>query len=840
MSFSAVCTFSQQVYFADGYHGGIYGHYPDWQTQFMVDKLEKYPEWCIGLEIEPETWDSVQYTDKSAYDAFKRMAADRRIDFTNPSYAQPYLYNISGETIIRQFEYGIKKIHSHFPAVTFNTYAVEEPCFTSCLPQILKSFGFKYAVMKNPNTCWGGYTRAYGGELVNWIGPDGSRILTVPRYASEVLEENSTWQTTAWNNSTAYLEACFRQGIQHPIGMCYQDAGWRNGPWLGYGKKIKNNSVYVTWTDYISAITSGNTEDNHRFSQEDILVSLMWGSQALQQIAQAVRTSENNMVMAEKLASMAVVEKGFSFPEESMEEAWRTLMLAQHHDSWIVPYNKLNKYRTWTEEIVSCWTPATDSIAGNIISCAVKEFGQNNTLTSGKQPRYIRVFNTTGKKRSEQVTVKLPDGWKGKSIRVYNSRNKEVNSRLIRKEEKEELIFSADVPSFGYATYRLEEKASSSPKTKGVRFDVFGNCILENDMYKITLNLAKGGILKSLIAKTLHNREFVDTASPFGFGELRGYFYEQEAFRSSTETSCRVNILEDNELRIKVELLGQIASHPFTQVITITAGQEQIDHELTIHWDGNPRIGEYEENGEWKNPRKAFYDDRFKLNVLFPASLAAPQLYKNAPFDVCKSELENTFYNRWDSIKHNIILNWVDIVQENEKYGMALLADHTTSYSFGEDFPLGLTAQYSGRGLWGADYTITGPLKIRYALIPHEGNWEKADIWTKSNTWNEPLIPAFYEETEMKDHSCIDAGMAGYEITAVKAEGNDLLVRLFNPYKEKNTKQTVSFNFPLKEIHEVELNGTIINEKLIHTDSGKNTTDISIPQFGIKTFKIKR
>ena len=21
-----------------------------------------------------------------------------------------------------------------------------------------------------PNTCWGGYTAAYGGELVNWVG----------------------------------------------------------------------------------------------------------------------------------------------------------------------------------------------------------------------------------------------------------------------------------------------------------------------------------------------------------------------------------------------------------------------------------------------------------------------------------------------------------------------------------------------------------------------------------------------------------------------------------------------------------------------------------------------
>jgi hypothetical protein len=26
----------------DGYHGGIYGHYPLWNTQFMVDRLAQH------------------------------------------------------------------------------------------------------------------------------------------------------------------------------------------------------------------------------------------------------------------------------------------------------------------------------------------------------------------------------------------------------------------------------------------------------------------------------------------------------------------------------------------------------------------------------------------------------------------------------------------------------------------------------------------------------------------------------------------------------------------------------------------------------------------------------
>ena len=180
-------TQSQQAYFADGYHGGVFGHYPAWVTRFMMDELTKHPEWRIHLEIEPETWDSVMVNDPQTYEEWRQFVNNPRIEFANPSFAQPYMYNISGESIIRQLEYGIRKIREHFPDVTFTVYSAEEPCFTSCLPQLLKSLGFKYAVLKNPDTCWGGYTSAYGGESVFWEGPDGTRMLTVPRYACEAF-----------------------------------------------------------------------------------------------------------------------------------------------------------------------------------------------------------------------------------------------------------------------------------------------------------------------------------------------------------------------------------------------------------------------------------------------------------------------------------------------------------------------------------------------------------------------------------------------------------------------------------------------------------------------------
>lgn len=212
------------------------------QTAFIAQKLRQNPNWNINIEIEPESWEVVRQRDPEGYEAFKRLFKDQsvesgRIEYVNPTYAQSYFFGTSGESAIRQFEYGMRLIRKHFPEAVFTTYSAEEPCFTSCLPYILKSFGFSYASTKNPNTMWGGYVSAYGGELVNWVGPDGTRLTTVPRYACEDLQPGSCWQSISWFNTKDYIHKCLDTGIQHPVGMCIQDAawshGWDKGPWLG-------------------------------------------------------------------------------------------------------------------------------------------------------------------------------------------------------------------------------------------------------------------------------------------------------------------------------------------------------------------------------------------------------------------------------------------------------------------------------------------------------------------------------------------------------------------------------------------------------------------------------
>lgn len=822
----------QPVYFVDGYHGGIYGHYPvEWKTRFLVDQLEEHPEWRIGLEIEPETWDTVQMRTPADYARFKGMAADKRVEFTNPAYAQPYCYNVSGESIIRQFAYGIRKIHSHFPDVEFVTYAVEEPCFTSSLPQILTLFGFKYATLKCPNTCWGGYTAPYGGELVNWFGPDGTSIRTSPRHACEELQPHSVWQTTSWGNETEYLDACKAAGFEHPVGMCYQDAGWKYGPWIGSGDKIRNGSTYVTWREYFEQVAKDTKAEDYRFSQEDVRASLVWGSQVLQRIAQQVHQSENKLVMAEKMGTIANLSNGYRYDQQVMDEAWRTLMLAQHHDSWIVPYNGLNKKGTWADHIRQ-WTAATDELCDGIIAEA------GNSFTSGKTGNTVslRIYNTLGVSRREIVTTTLPENF-GNGVVITDADGKKIEG-FVNGANK--LVFEATVPAFGYATYLVKpdrKAAKADNSTASVAKQ--GEFILENDMYRIVIDPAKGGVIRSLVAKKEDGKEFADVKSQHAIGELRGYFYEENAFHTSAESSAEVTLLSDNALEKSIRICGQIASHPFTQTITIRKGQRHIDFDLHIDWKHNVGIGAYSQKDGFNANSRAFYDDRYNLSVLFPAALSTPAIYKDAPFDVCKSKLVDTRFSTWDAIKHNIILNWVDLAEKDNGYGLTLLSDHTTSYSYGSGRPLGLTVQFSGNGLWGRDYVIDGPTYIRYALVPHSKSWDAAGIQTESQRWNEPLVCTVLPQNVRGNASLIDIAGSGYQITTAYPENDDIVVRLYNA-DGNDTSQTIRLGMPIAKAEVVDLNGKTIAACDVRTQGGKSEIDVAMPRFGLKTLRLTK
>jgi len=66
--------------------------YSPWQTKFMVDKLEEFPEWKINLELEPESWDTIAINDPGSYTALRQDSGS--VDTGPREYINPTMVNL--------------------------------------------------------------------------------------------------------------------------------------------------------------------------------------------------------------------------------------------------------------------------------------------------------------------------------------------------------------------------------------------------------------------------------------------------------------------------------------------------------------------------------------------------------------------------------------------------------------------------------------------------------------------------------------------------------------------------------------------------------------------------
>jgi alpha-mannosidase len=88
-------------------------------------------------------------------------------------------------------------------------------------------------------------------------------VLSLPRRSYEVeiyYSAKINWQTIAWYNSPEYINAAFAAGINHPVGMTLQDAGWKGGPFLGKAtiKSSIRRMKYTTWRNYFQHVTAAD------------------------------------------------------------------------------------------------------------------------------------------------------------------------------------------------------------------------------------------------------------------------------------------------------------------------------------------------------------------------------------------------------------------------------------------------------------------------------------------------------------------------------------------------------------------------------------------------------
>ncbi len=865
------------LYYVDGYHGGSRGHMPAGSWRDILNAMRAIPEWKISLDIEPASWDDLRREDPQAYREFRKLLADRavgaRVEIVNGTFSQPFGWAQGGESNVRQLLRGREIIREHFPEAAIESYAVQEPCWASCLPQLLRSLGFTSAILKDPGTAWGGYAAGFDAETVDWVGPDGTSIPAVPRYACEELLR--TWETESVTGSAEFARKCVAHGIAHPAGNCFQDLGWAARP------KVRGAHIrFVTWREYMSEIAD-KPQKQWRFGPEDILTTLPWGEKTLQTLAQQVRAAENRVLMAEKMAAMATAMRGTPYPGARLQRAWDQLLWAQHHDAWITATTRTGR-QAWAFQVAS-ETMETEEIASAVIASAVELLsrGGERPAAAPLGPQWIRVFNTAAADRDDTVELDWTADSGTRRARVFDAAGREIPCQFLRPRKftprsgsgpsgappraagaaaglpayaageslnAAAVLFRARVNGMGYSSYRIEPVYDDSPPSAfpgpSASAQADGQVVLESDLYRLRLDPARGGAITSLLMKQ-GNREFVDASAERLFNEYRGYFVAEKQWASSADNRANVAITENGPVRVRAVVAGQVLGRRFQTTITLAQWQRRIDFNASFTYPQDTWIGDpwdIKPEDRRVERRRSQHDGRWKLQAFFPVPLRNQAIYKNAAYDVCRSRNRDTFFQRWDEIKQNLVIHWVDVVDEEEKAGLAVFSDHVTAYTHGPDHPLALVMGWGWEGgFWWGKCPLRGTQQIGYALVPHTGLWDEARISAESANWNEPLVAQIMDGdpgTGAATRSLVSVSGGGVEIPTVLHQDESLLIRLFNAEGD-DAERTVSLDVQASRVELVEFDGRVIRELPVRRGSGgRREVRLALPRFGLRTLRL--
>ena len=841
-----------KLYYIDGYHGGIRGHMPLGCWRDILEMLKTCPEWKLSIDVEPISWDFLQARDPAAYEELSELLRDQsigsRLEMVSGSYAQPYGWITDGESNIRHLTMGIDTLKGHFPWIDVKTYAVQEPCWTSALPQMLKSLRFERAVLKNPSTAWGGYSAGFDAETCIWEGPDGTTIPLVPRYACEELL--NVWETESVNGEKDFAEKCAGRGIPHPAGMYYQDLGWRANPRMsnkpGYeGTFFPDYIEYSTWKEYFEQIAD-KPDKTWKVTQEAFQGALPWGERILVRMARQVRRLEAGLLNSERLNALSAFLGGKRDSGAKLGEAWAHLLLTQHHDGWVCAGAGRGE-RNWAW-LTSAQVYAAENIIAPVNRHALYSIGKSACPAVEKNgaAEMLCVVNPLGNPEYRAVKAEMTSARGAGSFIVYDGdealTSQYIHNRLYADGSKNAgyLLFNAYFPGFGAKAFRIEPSSEADKKGVATAGIADGAAFLENGYYRITFDLNAGGVISSLYDKR-RGVEVVDAYSERKFNEYYGYFISESKFISSAECAAKAEAAADGPVYASLTIKGKIGPAGYTQTIGLTEGDAKIYVRVVFHFPEKTYIGEPYEivpEGSMTEGHRSYHDGRYKLNAYFPTAFEQRRIFKDAAYDVCESGHADTYFKHWNEIKHNILIGWVDA--SDGKQGLAIMSDHTTSYIHGSGCPLGLTMAWGwDGGFWWGRRQLKGDHELVYAIMPHDGDWQDGGVWHEYQKMIHPpisqRIAGITYAPQLRE--LISVGRPVEMSAAYLDKDGRMMARLFNPGKPVNAAVEIDAGAAgLVEI--TELDGKEICRPDVTRESGKAILTVHMPEFGIRTLRI--
>lgn len=710
----------------------------------------------------------------------RKLVGEGRI-LIGPWYLQPDEFLVSGEAMIRNLMIG-RKAGDDWGNWMRIGYVPD--CFghISQLPQILRGFGMDNAVLFRGIT-----TDQVDSEFI-WRGADSSEVLCVKMpddnaYSNFLYTLKDTLSRADTGATPELLEQArreiaelvadcerenpttdhllFMDGVDHVfpnplVPAIIRDANEN----LPFGKMI-----HSTLPDFVEAVKAADPEletydgelriSNRKWKLQALLQGVMSSRIHLKQANHEIQTLLEKW--AEPFCTVAWM-LGKEYPKSYLDLAWDYLLKNHPHDS-ICGCSVDQVHKDMIYGFDQARLIAEPLVTKSLTYLADKV---DTSQANGADSIALVVFNPLSWERSEVVeaNVNLPNDWNVKGLQVFDSEGDEVPAQVLESRQGSlfdqewfdipvgqptkffRIAFLAEgVPSVGYKTFYV--------KALNTRYRYPGNMVkdsatVENEHFAVVswkgvMQVSGRGDLEYVKVNQLIFEDGGD------FGD--GWNYRKPArdtVVTGIDNQIQVSVIEDGPVkattRIETTLRVPAAGHPNRQergretvdlniasYITVLKGARRLD--IMTEVDNNAR------------------DHR--LRVIFPTGTWSPETdasYAEGLFDVVKRPIRLPDCRDWKEPMPGTHpqKSFVDV--SDGKSGLTVINQGLPEFEVlgdGErNIALTLMRCVQG-GVGGPENQEQGQLigkhTFQYAIYPHKGDWEQAQVWREAWAHNVPM-----------------------------------------------------------------------------------------------------
>lgn len=664
----------------------------------------KYPEYKFSWEGTYRYELMEEYYPK-AFEKVQRFAAAGRWFPSGSCFENGDVNVPSPEALTRNILYGSLYFREKLGKTSNDIYLPDCFGFGAALPSVAAHAGLKG--FTSGKLSWGS-ANGVPFDIGKWYGNDGNFLFATLAPGSYIRSFKTV------RNHPEFIEKLNKNIslFDLPMTFTYQGAGDRGGAAADYSaanvarEESENRNSDI---DVINASTSKLFEDLDALSDDAKAKLPEWHGELLMTehgagsyTSRAVgkrfnRRCEQLADAAERTAAAANWVRGYSYPRDTFERAWKRVLAHQFHDD-ITGTSIMECYqRNWNDYIQSL-----NSFAGEYTSAVSALSGAAATAFCKGTP--VVVTNPLQWERSESVKAEVSLDTDLPGVKVFDSKGKEVFSQLVSKADgKATVIFSAKVPPLGLRVYDIRPCADSCGLESSLK--VTGN-VFENSLVRVTLD--KNGDISSIIDKA-SGREALKYPVRLGLlndTESRDWPAWEVKYKDLMRPvrefarACEITLVESGAARVTFKITKKAGGSVFTQLVSLD--------------EGSPYIRVYNEV-DWRSSR-----------TLLKAVFSAAATNENASYDIGLGSISRPC-NTEKQFEVPAQM-WADITDNSGAFGLSVFSDSRSGWDKPDCNTIRLTCVHtpisSFRWQCAQHLMDLGLNRFSFGLFPHKGGTE--------------------------------------------------------------------------------------------------------------------